>query len=164
MTMEKNQICPKCAKLVVPREVIATTLFGEKVKEYRCPYCNTFIYSEKLSEMRLPQRVPEKAKGFYIAFEGIDGCGKTYHSQKVFEKLKQEGYDVILVKEPYIDAVKDFIHRSQEEIDADAEAYIFAADRIILQKNIVLPVLQRGGLVVKTLNFILLLSFFREAK
>ncbi len=59
--------------------------------------------------------------------------------------MREEGYDVVLVKEPYLNAVKEFIY---EEIDADAEAYIFAADRIILQKSVILPVLRRGGIVV----------------
>ena len=148
MCAEKDQVCPRCAKLVRAREVIVMTLFGEKIKEYYCPYCNTLISSERISDAGLPKRLPEKMGGSYIAFEGIDGCGKTYHSQRVFEKLKQEGYDVVLVKEPYIDAVKDFIHRSQEEIDADAEAYIFAADRIILQKSVILPALERNAIVI----------------
>jgi dTMP kinase len=124
------------------------TFVGEEIREHYCPYCNTLLSSTKIPKKELPQRLQEKIRGFYIAIEGVDGSGKTYHSQKVFEKLKQEGYDVILVKEPYINAVKDFIHRSQEEIDADAEAYIFAADRIILQKNVILPALERNAIVI----------------
>lgn len=156
---ERGRVCPTCAKIVIPREIVSITLFGERIKEYRCPYCNALIEIEKLLEKELPQRYPEKAKGLYIAFEGIDGSGKTYYSQRIYERLKQEGYNVILVKEPYIEAVKEFIHRSQEEIDSDAEAYIFAADRIILQKNVVLPALRRGWIVISDRSIYSSLAF-----
>ncbi len=41
----KFEMCPKCAKAVVPKEVIIKTLFGDELKEFRCPYCGTLIYS-----------------------------------------------------------------------------------------------------------------------
>ena len=40
------------------------------------------------------------AKGQFIAFEGCDGSGKTTVSRAVYERLKEEGYDVIYTREP----------------------------------------------------------------
>jgi dTMP kinase len=39
-------------------------------------------------------------KNFFISFEGIEGSGKTYQSQKLFKKIKSLGYPVIKTREP----------------------------------------------------------------
>lgn len=148
--MKSENFCHKCKKTVTLKEVRVLTLTGEGIKEFRCPECNELFYREKFGKEipGLPRRIPKFLKGLYIAFEGIDGSGKTYHSQQVVEKLKKLGFNVIYVKEPHIGAVKKFIHRSAKEIDSDAEAYIFAADRIILQKTVILPALENGEIII----------------
>ncbi len=41
-----------------------------------------------------------RKKPFFIVFEGVEGCGKSYQSQKLFKKLKQIKIDAILTREP----------------------------------------------------------------
>jgi len=41
-----------------------------------------------------------KKKAFFITFEGIEGSGKSFHSKKLYKKLKKKGYKVILTREP----------------------------------------------------------------
>ena len=41
-----------------------------------------------------------KKKPFFIVFEGIEGCGKSYQSNKLFKKLKKKGLKPILTREP----------------------------------------------------------------
>ena len=41
-----------------------------------------------------------KKKPFFIVFEGVEGCGKSYQSKKLFNKLKQKKIDTILTREP----------------------------------------------------------------
>ncbi len=41
-----------------------------------------------------------KKKAFFITFEGIEGSGKSYQSKKLYKKLKEEGFKVILTREP----------------------------------------------------------------
>ena len=41
-----------------------------------------------------------KKKPFFIVFEGIEGCGKSYQSKKLFENLKRKGIQTILTREP----------------------------------------------------------------
>ena len=36
-----------------------------------------------------------KKKPFFIVFEGVEGCGKSYQSKKLFNKLKKNKIDAI---------------------------------------------------------------------
>ena len=41
-----------------------------------------------------------KKKPFLIVFEGIEGCGKSFQSKKLYNKLKKLGISSILTREP----------------------------------------------------------------
>ena len=41
-----------------------------------------------------------KKKPFFIVFEGVEGCGKSYQSRKLFIKLKKNNIDTVLTREP----------------------------------------------------------------
>ena len=41
-----------------------------------------------------------KKKSFFVTFEGIEGSGKSYLSQKLFKRLKKKNISVILTREP----------------------------------------------------------------
>ena len=40
-----------------------------------------------------------KQKPFFIVFEGVEGCGKSFQSRKLFNKLKKK-IKVLLTREP----------------------------------------------------------------
>ena len=41
-----------------------------------------------------------KKKGLFITFEGVEGSGKSYQSQKLYKKLKKKNISVIKTREP----------------------------------------------------------------
>ena len=41
-----------------------------------------------------------KKKAFFITFEGTEGSGKSYQSKILYNKLKKEGFKVVLTREP----------------------------------------------------------------
>ncbi|MHA1616970.1 MAG: dTMP kinase [Candidatus Njordarchaeales archaeon] len=139
--------CYKCSREVRPRVKLFPTLLGEIVAEYLCPIHNIVLLSETIKRLNLPNRNPSLiVGGAYIAFEGIDGSGKTYHAKWLVSELGKYGYEAIYVVEPYIGAIKEFLY--SYDVDADAEVFLFAADRIILQKNVVLPALKENKAVI----------------
>ena len=40
-----------------------------------------------------------KKKPFFIVFEGVEGCGKSYQSKKLLNNLKKKKIDTILTRE-----------------------------------------------------------------
>jgi len=41
-----------------------------------------------------------KKKPFFIVFEGVEGCGKSYQSKKLYSRLKKNFKNIILTREP----------------------------------------------------------------
>ena len=41
-----------------------------------------------------------KKKPFFIVFEGVEGCGKSFQSKKLNHKLKKKGFKTLLTREP----------------------------------------------------------------
>ena len=41
-----------------------------------------------------------KKKPFFIVFEGVEGCGKSYQSKKLFFSLKKKKIKSLLTREP----------------------------------------------------------------
>jgi len=138
--------CPKCMKEVKPLVKLQLTFSGDIYVEYYCPI-HQILLTKRIFKMKLPERKPQFIKGgAYIAFEGIDGCGKTYYAKWTVEELKKRNFDVIYVKEPSQDEIKKLIRRF--DMDPDVEVYLFAADRIILQKQVILPALRNNKIVI----------------
>ena len=71
---------------------------------------------------------------FYIAFEGIEGCGKSTQSRSLVESLRADGMTVTATRETGgtdIGArIRDVLHdTANTHLDPVAEALLIAGDR-----------------------------------
>lgn len=92
-------------------------------------------------------------KGLFITFEGNDGSGKTTISMKVYEKMKDMGFDVIYTREPGgIDIAeqirKVILDPNNTAMDERTEALLYAASRRQHLVEKVLPALTKGQIVL----------------
>ena len=89
----------------------------------------------------------------FISFEGLDGSGKTTQIQMVMAYLRQNGYDVLLTREPggtaIGDQIRDVLHSlDNTEMDPTAELLLYNASRAQLVAEVLRPHLEKGGLVI----------------
>ena len=67
----------------------------------------------------------------FVTFEGIDGSGKSTISRLVYNKLKSDGYDVVLTFEPTDSTIGKFVQKCiKTGGDPFVTAFTFIADRI----------------------------------
>jgi dTMP kinase len=72
----------------------------------------------------------DKRNSGFIAFEGIDGCGKSSLAKIVAGRLEANGFRVELTQEPTKTWLGDAVRRSYGEvINPYTEAFLFLADR-----------------------------------
>lgn len=91
-------------------------------------------------------------KGLYIAFEGVDGAGKTTQAVILKKYLEEKNKKVVLTKEPTAEPpigsiVHDFL-KGKIKLPAVNIQYLFAADREIHQKELIEPFLEKGDVVI----------------
>ena len=99
-----------------------------------------------------------KKKPFFIVFEGIEGCGKSYQSKKLFKKLKKNKIDTILTREPGGTKsselirnliLKDyFTNNSKEKFDKYTDTLLYLASRNEHVKNKIKPALLKKQVVI----------------
>lgn len=96
-------------------------------------------------------------KGLYIALEGIDGSGKTTQAEELKKFFISHGKEVLLTYEPQRTGVLgDVIHqvlRHEVTIPRESVQYLFAADRAIHMKKVIIPALKKGLVVISDRNF-----------
>ena len=92
--------------------------------------------------------------GIFITLEGIEGSGKTTQAGRLVEYLRGEGYDVVAIREPGGTEVGEAIRgmlkhdAAGELLVPKAEALLFSASRAQLVRDVILPALERGAVVV----------------
>ena len=99
-----------------------------------------------------------KKKPFFIVFEGIEGCGKSYQSKKLFKKLKKNKIDTILTREPGGTKsaelirnliLKDYYQKSKKEkFDKYTDTLLYLAARNEHVKMKILPALLKKKVVI----------------
>ena len=94
-----------------------------------------------------------KQKGFFISFEGNDGCGKSTQVEKAGVFLRSFGFDVLLTREPggsnIAERIRTILLDPQTIGMSDmTEAYLYGAARAQHVREVVLPALDAGRIVI----------------
>ena len=99
-----------------------------------------------------------KKKPYFIVFEGIEGCGKSYQSNKLYKKLKRKGLDVISTREPGGTKSSEFIRslilkdyftkNKREKFDKYTDTLLYLASRNEHVKNKIIPSLTKKKIVI----------------
>lgn len=89
----------------------------------------------------------------FITFEGPDGSGKSTQIDLMADYLRNLGYAVLCTREPGGTAIGDQIRRvlhdvKNIEMSAEAEILLYSASRAQLVREVILPHLKRGGVVL----------------
>ena len=92
-------------------------------------------------------------RGFFITFEGGDGSGKSTQISILKESLIKKGYDVILTREPggtdISEKIRELILDPENgEMEDITEAYLYAAARAQLVRQLIKPALEEGKVVI----------------
>ena len=91
--------------------------------------------------------------GFFITFEGIEGCGKTTQLRLAAERLTVAGYEVVVTREPGGCPIADEIRailldaRNTAMVPL-AELLLYAAARVQHVSEVIAPALAAGKIVL----------------
>jgi dTMP kinase len=99
-----------------------------------------------------------KKKPFFIVFEGVEGCGKSFQSKKLYNKLKKNKIDTILTREPGGTKsselirnliLKDYFRKdNKEKFDKYTDTLLYLAARNEHIKNKIKPALIKKKVVI----------------
>lgn len=120
------------------------------------PRIKNLVEPSKLVETQtltdLKEQKTETKKGLFIAFEGIDGCGKSTQIKKITEFIfsSNKHNHVILTREPYQDINIRKVIKSDTNPESNASllADMFIKDRTEHVRDIISPNLDKGFIVI----------------
>lgn len=89
----------------------------------------------------------------FITLEGPEGGGKTTHARLLAEALGDQGYDVLLTREPggsiIGDQIRDVLMSLENtSMHPSTEFLLFSASRAQHVREVIKPHLEKGGVVV----------------
>ena len=99
-----------------------------------------------------------KKKPLFIVFEGVEGCGKSYQSKRLFKNLKKKKIKAILTREPggtksaeliRTLILKDYFNGNKgEKFDKYTDTLLYLAARNEHIKNKINPALKNKKIVI----------------
>ncbi|MCU0896167.1 MAG: dTMP kinase [Burkholderiales bacterium] len=92
----------------------------------------------------------QAARGKFVTLEGIDGAGKSTHLQWLAERLRAQGRDVVVTREPGGTPLGERLREIilHEAMDLDTEALLVFAARQEHIRRVIAPSLAAGTWVV----------------
>ena len=91
-------------------------------------------------------------RGYFITFEGADGCGKTTQLELLAQYLKEKNKEVIITREPGArglgEKIREILLNYDGEVSDRCESFLFLADRAQHIDMIVNPAVKAGKIVL----------------
>lgn len=91
-------------------------------------------------------------KGYFITFEGGEGCGKSTQNKKFEEYLKSKNVDFLITREPggypLCEEIRKILLHSSDDMFNKTEFLLFSASRAELTERVIKPALAVGKTVV----------------
>lgn len=96
--------------------------------------------------------------GAYIVIEGLDGAGKTTHARLLVSYLEQKGIETIYVREPGATKLAEIVraillNTEFDHLTPQQNFLLFSLARSSLCREIIIPALQAGRIVVSDRNY-----------
>ena len=96
--------------------------------------------------------MPLRARGKFITFEGLDGCGKSTQLGKLADGLRSEGLDVVTTREPggteIGEKIRGVLLDSRSKMAPMAELALMFASRAQQIEEVILPNVRAGRWVL----------------
>ncbi len=93
-------------------------------------------------------------RGIFITFEGSDGCGKSTQIQRLAKRLEQLGKSILITREPGGTSIGEAIRyilkdaHASKDMCSETELLLFAAARAQIVREVLLPALADGKVVL----------------
>jgi|SRR3990172_988215 len=101
--------------------------------------------------------------GLYVVFDGIIGCGKSAQIKELKKHLFMDfpGQDIVFTYEPGGNEEADKLRQrlKYENMSGEEEVEIFAQSRSITIPKVVIPVLERKGILISDRSFTTSLAY-----
>jgi dTMP kinase len=99
----------------------------------------------------MAQRGP--AGGLFLAFEGVEGSGKSTQARRLAERLRAGGREVVLAREPGSTPLGERVRalvldHAELNVPPRSELFLMLAARAAFVEQVVRPALARGGVVI----------------
>lgn len=107
----------------------------------------------KASRVRLLGSRRRSGPGLFISFEGVEGAGKSTQVRLLAERLRAEGRDVLMTREPGGPPVAERVREvllepTRDGMDGRTEALLYAAARAEHVARVIRPALESGKVVI----------------
>lgn len=96
----------------------------------------------------------DDTRGYLITFEGSEGSGKSTQISRIAKRFEDAGYEVVVTREPggtkIGEEIRHILMHSTESavMCPETELLLFAASRAQLVREIILPALEAGKIVL----------------
>ncbi|MGH8910779.1 MAG: dTMP kinase, partial [Egibacteraceae bacterium] len=111
------------------------------------------LHAQPDRTVRLPTQNGRSQRGLFIAFEGVEGSGKSTQAQLLSSTLREQGYRVRATREPggppVAERLRDvLLDPHGDRMDGRTEALLIAAARAEHVAKVIRPALQASAVVV----------------